>query len=69
MSAHVLLILLNEFGKRDKMRGLPIILSLFRNEFNQFNKTLERTVDGAPSQIPTLKFLTPPAPPQSHPGA
>ena len=28
--------------------------------------TLERAVDGAPSQIPRLKFLTPPAP---HPGA
>ena len=34
MSAHVLLNLLNELGKRDKMRGLPSILSLFRNEFN-----------------------------------
>ena len=33
MSAHVLLNLLNELGKRDKMRGLPSILSLFRNEF------------------------------------
>ena len=33
MSAHVLLILLNELGKRAKMRGLPSILSLFRNEF------------------------------------
>ena len=29
MSTHVLLNLLNEFGKRDKMRGLPSILSLF----------------------------------------
>ena len=38
MSAHVLLNLLNELGKRDKMRGLPSILSLFRNEFNKFNK-------------------------------
>ena len=27
----VLLILLNEFGERDKMRGLPSILSLFRS--------------------------------------
>ena len=34
MSAHVSLNLLNELGKRDKMRGLPSILSLFRNEFN-----------------------------------
>ena len=33
MSAHVLLNLLNELEKRDKMRGLPSILSLFRNEF------------------------------------
>ena len=29
MSAHVLLNLLNKLGKRDKMLGLPIILSLF----------------------------------------
>ena len=29
MSAHVLLNLLNEMGKRDKMQGLPSILSLF----------------------------------------
>ena len=37
MSAHVLLNLLNELGKRDKMRGLPSISSLFRNEFNKLN--------------------------------
>ena len=36
MSAHVLLNLLTELRKRDKMRGLPSILSLFRNEFNKF---------------------------------
>ena len=35
MSAHVLLILLNELGNRDKMRGLPNILSLFCNEFKK----------------------------------
>ena len=29
MSSHVLLNLLNDLGKRDKMRGLPSILSLF----------------------------------------
>ena len=45
MSAHVLLNLLNEFGKRDKMRGLPSILSLFRNKFNKFNNTGARTLD------------------------
>ena len=42
MSAHVLLNLLNELGKRYKMRGLPSILSLFRNEFNKFNNTRAR---------------------------
>ena len=39
MSAHVSLNLLNEFGKRDKIRGLPSILSLFCNELNKFNNT------------------------------
>ena len=39
MSAHVLLNLLNELWKRDKMRGLPSILTLFRNEFNNFYNT------------------------------
>ena len=45
MSAHVLLNLLNELGKRDKMRGLPSILSLFPNEFNKFNNTKARMLD------------------------
>ena len=45
MRAHVLLNLLNELGKRDKMRGLPSILSLFRNEFNKFNNTRARMLD------------------------
>ena len=39
MSAHVLLNLLNELGKSDKMRGLQSILLLFCNEFNKFNNT------------------------------
>ena len=38
-SAHVLLNLLNKFGKRDKMQGLLSILSLFRNKFNKFKTT------------------------------
>ena len=42
MSAHVLLNLLNELGKRDKMRGLPSILFLFRNDFDKFNNTRAR---------------------------
>ena len=33
MSANVLLNLFNELGKRDKMRGLPSILSLFATGF------------------------------------
>ena len=39
MSAHVLLNLFNELRKRDKMRGFPCILSLFRNKFYKFNNT------------------------------
>ena len=34
MSVHVLLNLFNKFGNRDKMRSLPSILSLFRDELN-----------------------------------
>ena len=45
MSAQVLLKLLSELGKRDKMRGLPSILSLFRNEVNKFNNTRARILD------------------------
>ena len=45
MSAHVLLNLLNELRKRDKMRGSPSILSLLRNECNKFNNTGARMLD------------------------
>ena len=45
MSAHVLLNLLNELRKRDKMRGLMSILSLFHNEFNKFKNTRARMSD------------------------
>ena len=55
MSAHVLLNLLNELGKRDKMRGLPSSLSFFRNEFNKFNNTGARTFDSIYHM--TLKLL------------
>ena len=44
-SAHVLLNVLNESGKRDEMRGLSSILSLFRYEFNKFNNTRARMLD------------------------
>ena len=39
MSGHVLLNLLNKFGKSVKMRGLLSILSFFRNKINKFNNT------------------------------
>ena len=55
MSAHVLLNLLNELGKRDKMRGLPSILSLFCNELNKFNNTGERMLDSIDHMTNTLK--------------
>ena len=45
MSAHVLLNVLNKLRKRDKMRGLPSILSLFRNELNKFNNTGAQMLD------------------------
>ena len=45
MSAHVLLTLLNKFGKIANMGGLPSIQSLFRIEFNKFNKTGARMLD------------------------
>ena len=54
MSAHVLMNLLNELWKRDRMRGLSSILSLrglssilslFRNEVNKFNNTGARMLD------------------------
>ena len=55
MSAHYLLNLLNESGKRDKMRGLPSIISLFRNEFNKFNNTTARMLDSINHMTNTLK--------------
>ena len=45
MSAHVLLNLLIKLGKRDKMQGLPSILSLFPNEVNKFNNKRARIID------------------------
>ena len=45
MSSHVLLNLLNELWKRDKMQGLMSILSLIRNNFNKFNNTRARMLD------------------------
>ena len=55
LSAHDLLNLLSELGKRDKMRGLPSILSLFRNQFNKFNNTRARMLDSLYHMTNTLK--------------
>ena len=55
MSAHVLLNLLNKLGKRDKMRGLPSILSFLCNEFNKFNNTRALMLDSIYHMTNTLK--------------
>ena len=55
MSDHVLLNLLKELGKRDKMWGLPRILSLFLNSFNKFNYTEAQISDSINHM--TLKLL------------
>ena len=55
MSDHGLWNLLNELGKRDKMRGLSSILCLFRDEFNKFINTGARMLDSFYHM--TLKLL------------
>ena len=55
MSAHDLLKLLNKLRKRDKTRGLPSILSLFRNLFNKFSNMGARMLDSIYHM--TLKLL------------
>ena len=45
MIAHILLNLLNELRKRDKIQGLPSILSPFCNKFNKINNTKAQMLD------------------------
>ena len=45
MRADILLILLNESVKSDKMRGLPSIWFFFATIKNRFNKTCARMSD------------------------
>ena len=45
MRAHILLNLLNKLGKRDIIQGVPNILSLFRNKFNELNNTRAQILD------------------------
>ena len=45
MSAHVLLNLLNELEKRNKIPGLPSSLLLFCNKFNKLNNRIAPMLD------------------------
>ena len=45
MSAHALLNLLNELGKKIRCEAFPSTLSVFPNEFNKFNNTGARMQD------------------------
>ena len=45
MSTHVLLNLLNELGEKIRWKALPSMLSVFPNEFNEFNNTGARMQD------------------------
>ena len=57
MSAHVLFNLLNKWGKRDKMQGLPsIFFFFFHNKFNRFNNTRAQMLDSIYHM--TLRFLS-----------
>ena len=58
MSARVLLNLLNELRKRDKMRGLPSILSFFCNSFNLFNDTGARILNTGARMLDSIYHMT-----------
>ena len=55
MSTHVLLNLLNELWKSDKMRGWQSILLLFCSQFNKFNNTRAGMLDSIYHMTNTLK--------------
>ena len=55
MSSHVSLNLSNKLRKRNKMRGLSSILSLFRNEYNKFYNIGARMFDSIYHM--TLKYF------------
>ena len=58
MSAHVLLNLLHELRKSDKMQGLSSILSLFCNKFTKFNNTGARMLYSIYHRTSTLLKIT-----------
>ena len=58
MSAHVLLNLLNELGKKIRCEALPSILSVSPNEFNKFNNTRARMQDSVYHMILKSHFIS-----------
>ena len=58
MSAHVLLNLLNKFGKKNRYKVLPSILLVFPNEFNKFNNTGARMQDSIYHMTLKLHFIS-----------
>ena len=56
MSAHVLLKLLNELGKKIRCEALPSILSVFPNKFNKFNNIGARMQDSMYHMILKMAF-------------
>ena len=48
---------------------LSVFAQYLKNKYIENKLELECTVDGVPSQIPTLKFLIHPAPPSPTPGS
>ena len=57
MRAHVLLNLLIKLRKREKIRSLRNIISLFHNKFNEFNHTGARMIGNKSILCMTLKLL------------
>ena len=58
MSAHLLLNLLNGVGKETRWKALPSILSVFPNEFNNFNNTGARMQDSIYHMILKSHFIS-----------
>ena len=58
MSAHVLLNLLNEYGKKIRCEALPSMLSVFPDEFNKFNNTRARMQDSIYHMTLKLHFIS-----------
>ena len=58
MSAHVLLNLFNELGKKIRSEALPSISSVFPNEFNKFNNTGAQMQDSIYHMTLKLHFIS-----------